>query len=89
MTVFPDRDGVAGYKRGFNNVPHAIPLRGPFITLVQAVKVAGLAASGGQAKRFVREGTIQVNGAAELRPGRKLVAGDRFRVGAEEWVIEP
>ena len=75
--------------RGIKNVPHSIPLRGPFITLVQAVKVAGLAASGGQAKRFVREGSIKVNGAGEQRPGRKLVAGDRLTIGAEEWVIEP
>lgn len=66
-----------------------IPLRGPFITLVQAVKIAGLAVSGGQAKRFVREGSITVNGQLEQRPGRKLMAGDRFAIGGDEWVIQP
>jgi ribosome-associated protein len=70
-------------------VPNTVPLRGPFITLVQAVKVVGLVESGGQAKRFVREGSIKVNGAPEQRPGRKLVAGDRFAIGDKEWVIEP
>jgi ribosome-associated protein len=66
-----------------------IPLRGGHITLVQAVKVAGLAESGGQAKRFVREGDVKVNGQVEQRPGRKLLAGDRFAVGEQEWVIQP
>ena len=69
--------------------PTPLPLRGDHITLVQAVKVAGLAESGGQAKRFVREGGITVNGQIEQRPGRKLVAGDRFAVGGQEWVIQP
>ena len=69
--------------------PFPLPLRGDHITLVQAVKVAGLAESAGQAKRFVREGAIEVNGQVENRPGRKLVAGDRFAVGGQEWVIEP
>jgi ribosome-associated protein len=65
-----------------------VPLRGDHITLAQAVKIVGLADSGGQAKRLVREGSVTVNGAAEQRPGRKLVAGDRFTVGDQEWVIE-
>ena len=70
-------------------MPHIVPLRGPFITLVQALKVVGLVESGGQAKRFVREGSITVNGQPEQRPGRKLVAGDRFALGDQEWVIQP
>jgi ribosome-associated protein len=70
-------------------LPTPVPLRGDHITLVQAVKVAGLAESGGQAKRLVREGGIAVNGQAEGRPGRKLVAGDRFATGGQEWVIQP
>jgi ribosome-associated protein len=69
--------------------PTPVPLRDEHITLVQAVKVAGLVGSGGQGKRFVREGAITVNGVPEARPGRKLVAGDRFAVGDQEWVIQP
>jgi ribosome-associated protein len=65
-----------------------IPLRGEHITLAQALKAAGLADTGGQAKHLARGGTVQVNGAAETQPGRKLHAGDRFRVAdGEEWVI--
>jgi len=65
-----------------------LPLRGEHITLAQAVKAAGLADTGGQAKHRVRCGEFQVNGAVEMQPGRKLHAGDRFRAGdGEEWVI--
>ena len=62
-----------------------LPLRGDHITLAQAVKAAGFADSGGQAKHLVREGGVSVNGEPATRPGRKLVAGDRFRVAAG-WV---
>jgi ribosome-associated protein len=57
-----------------------LPLRGEHITLAQALKAAGLAGSGGQAKFLVREGAVRVNGDVEKRPGRKLVPGDRFQV---------
>ncbi len=66
-----------------------LPLRGDHITLAQAVKAAGLAESGGQAKHLIRNGDIRVNGEVELKPGRKLVAGDKFTAGEREWVIEP
>jgi len=66
-----------------------LPLRGDHITLAQAVKAAGFADSGGQAKHLVRDGSVTVNGEPATRPGRKLIAGDRFRVGDEpEWVVE-
>src|SRR5260221_9378171 len=49
-----------------------LQLRGEHITLAQALKAAGLADSGGQAKHLVRAGTVTVNGARETQPGRKL-----------------
>ena len=65
-----------------------LTLRGEHITLAQAVKLAGFADSGGQAKHLVRGGTVTVNGAVETQPGRKLRAGDRFAVGGgTEWAI--
>ena len=58
------------------------------VTLAQAVKVVGLADTGGQAKVLVREGSFTVNGAAVTQPGRKLRAGDRFGVaGGCQWTI--
>jgi len=67
-----------------------LPLRGDHITLAQAVKAAGFADSGGQAKHLVRDGGVTVNGEPATQPGRKLVAGDRFRGGDEpEWTVGP
>jgi ribosome-associated protein len=67
---------------------NTIILRGEHITLAQAVKAAGLAGSGGQAKHLVRGGGVEVNGAVDTQPGRKLVAGDRFRAaGGPEYHI--
>jgi ribosome-associated protein len=66
-----------------------IVLHGEHITLAQAVKRAGLAETGGQAKLLVRAGKVRVNGAALQRPGHKLHAGDR--VGDDtgrEWIIQ-
>jgi ribosome-associated protein len=63
-------------------------LRGEHVTLAQAVKAVGLAASGGEAKHLVRGGTLRVNGIIEVQPGRKLRAGDRF--GPETgsaWIV--
>lgn len=65
-----------------------ITLHGDYITLAQAIKAAGLVGSGGQAKHLVREGTVTVNSVVETQPGRKLRAGDRFRVGeGDEWTV--
>ena len=65
-----------------------LTLRGGHITLAQALKAAGLAGSGGQAKFLVRQGQALVNGAVEPQPGRKLHAGDRFGLqGQAEWTI--
>jgi ribosome-associated protein len=65
-----------------------LPLRGEHVTLAQAVKAAGFADTGGQAKHLVREGTVTVNGEVEIRPGRKLFSGDRFEVqGGTEWTV--
>lgn len=77
-------------RRPLVNEPseNTLPLRGDHITLAQAVKVVGLATSGGHAKHLVREGLIRVNGVVELQPGRKLRAGDRFGPVADaEWVV--
>lgn len=67
-----------------------LSLRGEHVTLAQAVKAAGFADTGGQAKHLIREGTVTVNGQVETRPGRKLFSGDRFSVrGGSEWTVGP
>lgn len=63
-------------------------LHGEHITLAQALKAAGLADTGGQAKFLVRERQATVNGQIEIRPGRKLILGDHFGIlGQPEWVV--
>ena len=65
-----------------------LTLRGDHITLAQALKAAGLADTGGQAKYLVREGHATVNGTVDKQPARKLVAGDHFGlVGGPEWTV--
>lgn len=64
-------------------------IRGESITLAQAVKIAGLVGSGGQAKHLVRSGAVAVNGVPEVHPGKQLHVGDRLvAAGQGEWVIE-
>lgn len=56
-------------------------LRGDHITLDALLKATGLASSGGEAKVFITEGRVTVNGEAETRRGRKLRAGDEVVLG--------
>ena len=63
-------------------------LKGESITLAQILKASGLVDTGGQAKLMVRNGDATVNDAVVTQPGRKLVVGDRFRLGdGEEWTV--
>lgn len=51
-------------------------LQTEYIDLLQLLKAASLAMSGGEAKMFVTEELITVNGELELRKRRKLREGD-------------
>jgi ribosome-associated protein YbcJ (S4-like RNA binding protein) len=82
-----DRTPRPDGERTMADAPQQLPLRGDHITLAQAVKAAGLADTGGQAKHLVRGGGVAVNGAPETQPGRKLRAGDRFAASGQEWVV--
>ena len=52
-----------------------IKLRGEYIKLGQALKAAGLAETGVDAKYAVEDGLVQVNGQVVLQRGKKLVGG--------------
>ena len=54
-----------------------------YITLGQAMKKAGLSASGVEAKMAINDGLVTVNGEVELRRGRKLYNGDEFSYEGE------
>lgn len=64
-----------------------IKLRDEFIKLGQALKAAGLAESGVDAKDVILDGLVGVNGEVETRRGRKLYDGDRVSFDGEEIQI--
>jgi len=56
--------------------------------LYKILKFEGLASSGGEAKQVIADGQVTVNGAAETRKRRKIVAGDRIAYLGQEYSIE-
>jgi len=60
-----------------------VEIRGDMIRLGQALKLAGLAGSGGDARGLVEEGAVTVNGEVERRRGRQLHRGDIIVLGNE------
>ena len=61
-----------------------LPIRGESIRLGQALKLSGLAESGGEARAVVEDGAVTVNGEVEMRRGRQLHPGDVVEVAGEE-----
>lgn len=51
-------------------------IKDEYIKLGQALKLAGLAGSGVDAKFMIEDGMVMVNGETELRRGRKVRPGD-------------
>lgn len=64
-----------------------IKLRDEYIKLGQALKAAGLAESGVDAKFAVLDGLVQVNGQVETQRGKKLTAGDIVEYRGEKIKI--
>jgi ribosome-associated protein YbcJ (S4-like RNA binding protein) len=60
----------------------------PYITLVQFLKTIAAVETGGAGKHAVRAGGIQVNGVEELRPSRKLHAGDQVTVAGNSHTVK-
>jgi len=51
------------------------------------LKLAQVAATGGEAKQMVQRGRVMVNGAVERRRGRRLRPGDRVEVAGRQLVV--
>jgi ribosome-associated protein len=56
-------------------------------TLGQALKVASIVGSGGEAKVVIQAGKVFVNSEVETRRGRKLHHGDVVEVGDERLEV--
>nr|PZN45676.1 MAG: RNA-binding protein [Bacillota bacterium] len=65
-----------------------VPIRTPYITLGDLLKLVRAVPTGGRAKQVIQAGQVRVNGEVETRRGRKLVPGDRVTwEGHGEWVV--
>lgn len=51
-------------------------LQGEYVTLGQLLKITGIIGSGGEARGYLAETPVLVNGETEQRRGRKLRGGD-------------
>jgi ribosome-associated protein len=65
-----------------------LPIRGESIRLGQALKLSGLAESGGEARALIEDGAVTVNAEVETRRGRQLRHDDVVAVGDEVLRIE-
>jgi ribosome-associated protein len=68
-------------------VPLNIAVRDEYITLGQLLKVAGIIGSGGEAKVYLADTVVQVNGEPEQRRGRKLRPGDLIAAPGERPIL--
>lgn len=57
------------------------------IRLDHFLKLAGAAATGGQAKLLIQAGEVTVNGAVESQRRRKLFPGDVVEVAGERFEV--
>lgn len=59
----------------------------PFIRLDAALKLSGIAETGGHAKLIVQEGLVKVNGELCFQRGKKLHDGDVFSIDDYEYRV--
>ena len=58
-----------------------------YITLQQLLKLQNHISSGGEAKYFLQEQDVFVNGVIERRRGKKLFSKDKIRIADLEYEI--
>lgn len=63
-------------------------LKTPYITLGQLLKIADFISSGGQAKWFLAENQVEVNGEPEARRGKKLYPADVVKINGNTFKLK-
>jgi ribosome-associated protein len=58
------------------------------LALSDALKLSGLADTGGHAKVLIQGGLVKVNGQVEKRRKRRVKDGDEIEVAGERFVVE-
>lgn len=64
-----------------------LDIRDEYIRLGQALKLAGIAQSGVDAKIMIQNGLVLVNGEVEMRRGRKLRDGDNVSAEGNSFTV--
>ena len=64
-----------------------IEIKTDYIKLDSALKYCGIAENGAHAKELILNGVVLVNGEEELRRGKKLYKGDKFKIFDKEYEI--
>ena len=58
-----------------------------YITLAQFLKLEGFIGSGGEAKYFLQEVEVELNGELENRRGKKLYSNDVIEIENQKYII--
>lgn len=66
----------------------SLKIKTDYITLQQLLKIEDIISSGGEAKYFLANNEVYVNGEFENRRGRKLYPNDIVKVSGKEFKIE-
>ena len=64
-----------------------IAINTEFIKLDQFMKFAGMVYTGGDAKGFIQDGEVKVNGEVCTQRGKKLRAGDVISFNGDDFVV--
>lgn len=64
-----------------------IVIKDDYIKLGQALKLAGVAESGIEAKFMIIDGEVKYNGEVEIRRGKKVYEGDIIEVGGQVFKV--
>ena len=64
-----------------------IKIKDEYVTLGQFLKLADLISSGGEARFFLKENPVEINGEEDQRRGRKLYEKDVIRINGEVYEI--
>ena len=70
------------------NRMNALAIHTEYIKLDQFLKLAEIVSSGGEARFYIQENAILVNGEPENRRGKKLRPGDCIKTPQGSWTIE-
>lgn len=70
-----------------NKKPVEIKITSEFIALGQFLKFADIIQSGGEAKSFLANNEVKINGEIDNRRGRKLRPGDEIEINSQIYRV--